>query len=369
MKLQKLELANFKNYQNETLSFDGKFTFFTGKNGQGKTNLLDAIYYLSLTKSFLNHSDIVNIRHNESFFRISGNYMLEDNTTHSVACLQERNEKKRIIVNDKPCIKFSAHIGEFPAVIISPVDFDIFRTSEERRKFVDSTISQFDKTYLNSLIQYNRLIAQRNKVLKNMAYQKSENKLLLGMYDYQIEQYTRPLHQCRTEFIEGFIPFFNSFYNNIVKTSEKVDIIYETELNNNTIFELLTRNFSRDVAMGHTTVGIHREDFSFYINGFHARKFGSQGQQKSFLIALKLAKHKYIGIKRNRIPILLIDDLHDKLDSHRVEHLFHLLNDSDFEQIFITDTQKERLLPLLKNISHKSSFFEIIDGTAKLTEA
>lgn len=363
MKLESLELVNFKNYLSAQLSFDGKFICFTGKNGQGKTNMLDAIYYLSLTKSFLNPVDMANIKHEEPFFRIAGNYVLDDKSLHSVVCLQERNQRKKIIVNDKVCERFADHIGEFPLVIISPADFELFSTSEERRKFIDNTISQFDKTYLDNLLQYNRILAQRNRLLKNITDQK-DDVTLLDPYDFQLEQYAHPIHQMRKEFLTGFLPLFNSYYQDIARTNESVETVYETELENYSLGELLKKFRSRDIAMGHTTCGIHREDFTFKINGFHAKKFGSQGQQKSFLIALKLAKHKYIGIRRNTIPLLLIDDLHDKLDAFRVGHLFDLLNNGGFDQIFITDTQKERLDPLMHEIRQNSSFFNIDQGTA-----
>jgi DNA replication and repair protein RecF len=367
MKLEHLELANFKNYRFSELRFDGKFICFTGRNGQGKTNLLDAIYYLSLTKSFLNPSDMANIRHNEDFFRIAGRYALDDKSLHSVACIQERNQRKKIIVNDKNCDRFADHIGEFPLVIISPADFELFGSGEERRKFIDSTISQFDKTYLDNLIQYNRALTQRNRLLKNIS-EKREDISLLAPYDFQLEQFAMPIHRMRAEFLTGFLPFFNSYYSKIAQTGETVETLYETELQNHTLSELLTKYRSRDIALGHTTSGIHREDFTFMINGFHARKFGSQGQQKSFLIAMKLAKHKYIGQRKNNIPLLLIDDLHDKLDAHRVQHLFSLLNNGDFDQIFITDTQKERLDPLMHDLRDNSCFFHIENGTAQMIE-
>ncbi len=363
MKLERLELVNFKNYKTTQLQFDGKFICLTGKNGQGKTNLLDAIYYLSLTKSFLNPADMANINHDESFFRIAGSYLLDDKTMHSVVCFQERNQRKKIIVNDKICERFADHIGEFPLVIISPADFELFSTSEERRKFVDNTISQFDKSYLDHLLQYNRILAQRNRLLKNIADQKNDHSLL-EPYDFQLAQFAKPIHLLRKEFLEGFIPLFNTYYQEIARTNESVETIYETEMENNDLSDLLTKSRSRDILLGHTTNGIHREDFSFMINGFQARRFGSQGQQKSFLIALKLAKHKYIGQRKNIVPVLLIDDLHDKLDASRVGHLFDLLNNGGFDQIFITDTQKERLDPLMQHIKQASCFFHIDSGTA-----
>ncbi len=363
MKLESLELANFKNYQAVALRFDGKFVCFTGKNGQGKTNLLDAMYYLSLTKSFLQPWDNANIRHDQGFFRIAGSYITDDQGLHSVVCLQERNQRKKIIVNDKTVERFADHIGEFPLVIISPADFDLFTSAEERRKFIDNTISQFDKTYLDHLIHYNRVLSQRNSLLKDIQDHKSD-KSLLESYDFHLDAHASPVHALREEFLQGFLPYFESFYKEIAGAAEVVEIHYESDLNSSTMTELLARNKNRDIALGHTSSGIHREDFNFLINGFQARRFGSQGQQKSFLIALKLAKHRYIGFKKNKKPLLLIDDLHDKLDSSRVEQLFSLLNTPEFEQVFITDTQKQRLDPLMKSIKKHSSFFSIEKGAA-----
>ena len=368
MKLHNIELANFKNYESAQLQFDGKFICFTGKNGQGKTNLLDSMYYLSLTKSFLNPSDMTNIRHDEAFFRVAGNFMKDDGSLHSVVCLQERGSRKKIIVNDKAVDRFADHIGEFPVVVISPADFDLFTSGEERRKFVDSTISQFDKTYLDNLIQYNKVLTQRNRLLKNIS-DKREDTSLLQVFDMQLEQLATPVHAMRLEFLAGFLPYFNDFYKIIAGQGETVETIYETQLQQNTLHELLEKNRQRDIALGHTTVGIHREDFAFNINGFPARKFGSQGQQKSYLISLKLAKHKYIGDKKKNIPLLLLDDLHDKLDSGRVEHLFEILNSDDFHQVFITDTQKERLDPLMKNITNTIQYFNIHNGIVQVEKS
>jgi len=367
MKLKTIELHNFKNYQEASLKFEGKFIFFTGKNGQGKTNILDAIHYLSLTKSFLNPNDNANIRHDEAFFRIAGHYEWDDHSLHSVACLQERNQRKKVIVNDKACERFADHIGEFPVVIISPADFSLFESSDDRRKFVDSTISQFDKTYLDNLIQYNRVLAQRNRLLKNIS-ERVDDASLLTPYDYQLEQYGMPVHHARNEFLKEFLPSFNDFYKIIAGTDEFVETVFDSEMISFSLGELLLKNRKKDIAFGHTTCGIHREDFVYHIKGFPAKKFGSQGQQKSFLIAMKLAKHKLIGQKKHKIPLLLIDDLHDKLDASRVGNLFQLLNNGGFKQVFITDTQKERLDPLLSDIKTDIGFFQIHEGTATSIE-
>lgn len=366
MKLQTLELSNFKNYETAFLQFQGKFTCFTGNNGQGKTNLLDAIYYLSLTKSFLNPVDTTNIKHNQDFFRIAGQFSKDDGTFHKVVCLQEKNERKKITVNDKNIDRFADHIGEFPLVIISPADFDIIWSGEERRRFIDSTISQFDRPYLDQLQLYNRTLAQRNKLLKQIQGVKNPEDYLLP-FDMKLNEFASYLHEQRKEFLVDFIPYVRDAYAKIVLHLEDITLEFDSELLEKPLFGLLEKYRSRDLAMGHTGSGIHREDIAFFINGFPLKKFGSQGQQKSFLIALKLAKHKYISIKKKNIPLLLVDDLHDKLDAQRVQHLFAILSESDFDQVFISDTQRERLTPLISAIKTDVNFFHIENGT--VTEA
>jgi DNA replication and repair protein RecF len=213
-------------------------------------------------------------------------------------------------------------------------------------------------------LKYNRTLAQRNKLLKN-SFDYNYFITLLEPYNHKLEEYATTINRMRREFIKDFLPYFQSFYDDISKTKETVNIIYETELDNNDLNSLLKKNLQKDMALGHTTCGTHREDFSFYINDYPLKKFGSQGQQKSFLIALKLAKHRYISKKKNNIPILLLDDLHDKLDANRVEHLFEMLNSNEFNQVFITDTQKERLDPLMTSIKNSSCFFYIENGIVK----
>lgn len=367
MKLLKLELTNFKNYKFAEFNFDAKFVCLTGKNGQGKTNILDAIHYLSLTKSFLNPIDNANINHDETFFRIAAEFQKDDNSFHKIVCVLEKNSRKKITVNDKTIERFADHIGEFPIVIISPNDSEIVFSSDERRKFIDSTISQFNKTYLDNLINYNRALTQRNKLLKQIQSQNLPTDLL-EPYDKLLNDYAIPIHSERAKFLEDFIPYFREFYIEIAGNNEKVDLIFESDLINESLFSILQRKQNRDIALGHTASGIHREDFSFSILNYPLKKFGSQGQQKSFLIALKLAKQKFMTHKKNMKPILLIDDLHDKLDSTRVARLFNLLNNGLAEQIIITDTQVERLKPLMNEINDLSVYFNIDQGNAKIIE-
>lgn len=364
MKIINLKLTNFKNYENTELQLDSKFVCLTGKNGQGKTNIIDAIYYLSFTKSLFNQNDYANIRHGQNFFRIEAEFQRDDNSFHKVVCKFEKNERKKIIVNEKNLERFADHIGEFPIVIITPFDTEIVYNSDERRKFIDSSISQFDKTYLNSLLNYYRTLNQRNKLLK-LIQTKQASVDLLEPYNNLLNKYAIPIHNQRKDFLERFIVFFREFYAEIGDTTEKVDIIFDSEIINESLIDILLKKQSKDIELGHTSAGIHREDFSFNINNFPLKKFASQGQQKSFLIAIKLAIQKLISIKKNSKPILLIDDLHDKLDQYRVKKLFNLLNNGIADQIIITDTQVERLKPLMSDISSNSFFYEIEQGNVK----
>jgi len=363
--LEHLELKNFKNYAHADMLFSGKFICFTGKNGHGKTNILDAIHYLSLTKSFQNYTDISNINHGEDFFRIAGEFKKDNNSFHEVVCIQERKERKKIIVNDKSCERFADHIGEFPVALISPADFDLIYSSDARRKFIDATISQFDKIYLDNVIQYNRTLAQRNKLLKHLSIT-SKDIELLQPYNYKLHEHGMPVHTLRLEFLSDFLPYVQEYYSRISKADEKIYIDFETDIKESSLLSVFEKYIQKDIALGHTTTGIHREDFAFSMNNTRIKNFASQGQQKSFLIALKLAKHKYLSEKKLNTPLLMIDDMHDKLDAYRVEQLFEVLNDELFTQIFITDTQKERLDPLMKRIKSDSTFFFIEHGTVKM---
>jgi len=359
--LEYLELRNFKNYTSTDIYLDSKFVCFTGKNGHGKTNILDAIHYLSLTKSFQNYSDTSNIKHGENFFRIAGKFKKDNKSIHEVVCMQERNERKKIIVNDKTCERFADHIGEFPVALISPADFDLIYSSDARRRFIDATISQFGKIYLDNVIQYNRTLAQRNKLLK--CFSKSTQDIeLLQPYNYKLHEYGTPIHIKRKEFLADFLQHVQEYYARISQDSENVLIKFETNIDTS-LFDVIEKNLQKDIVLGHTSSGIHREDFGFYMNDTRIRNFASQGQQKSFLIALKLAKHKYLSEKKLNTPLLMIDDIHDKLDAYRVEQLFEVMNDELFTQIFITDTQKERLEPLMKNINVNKLFYCIEYGS------
>lgn len=360
MYLKSIGLTNFKNYLKAELNFSDKFICFTGNNGQGKTNLLDAIYYLSYTKSFVNINDISNIHHGQDFFRIIANFILDDNTHHEVKCIQKINERKKIVVNDKPRIKFAEHIGEFPIVIISPADFFLLlQVSADRRKFIDSTISQFNKKYLDSILQYNRVLFQRNKLLKAIFPHRGNYLSLLEPFDFKLIEHGTIIHDERKEFLKNFVPYFNDAYRNISKSNENVDIIYDSELNGENLENLLFKHIRKDIALQHTTSGIHRDDFDFRINSYPLKKYGSQGQQKTFLVSLKLAQHKYIFNQKNIIPLLLIDDIYDKLDANRVEHLFCLLDKGNYQQVFITDTQQKRLEELFRNVENNRTFYNI----------
>lgn len=359
MYLQKLSLVNFKNIETQSFDFQEKINCFVGNNGVGKTNVLDAIYYLSFTKSYFNPVALQNIRHGEDFFMIEGNYIL-DEREEKIVCSLKKGQKKVLKRNDKAYEKFSYHIGQLPLVIISPADRDlIVEGSETRRKFIDGVISQQDKTYLQNLIQYNKAVSQRNALLKYFAANRHFDALNLKIYDEQLISYGNVIYKKRKEFLERFVPIFNKKYQTISEDKEKVNLSYKSQLHNMLFEELLEKNLDKDRIVQYSTTGIHKDDLSFDIGNYPIKKFGSQGQQKSYLIALKLAQFQFIKEQSNVTPILLLDDVFDKLDDHRVSQIIELVNNDEFGQIFITDTHPERTENIVKQSNKPYTIFNL----------
>lgn len=346
MFLKKLSVLNFKNYAEAELEFSSHVNCFTGNNGEGKTNLLDAIHYLSFCKSFFNPVDSQNILHEAPFFLIQGSYDV-DGQEEEIYCGLKRNQKKQFKRNKKEYTRLADHIGLFPLVMISPADSELVTEgSESRRKFMDGVIAQFDREYLEKLIQYNRILSQRNMLLKQIAGNVSFDKDALEIWDVQLIEYGEVIHQKRQKFISDFIAIFQKYYAFISGKQEEVSITYLSHLNSAPFPEVLKKALQRDLVMEYTTVGIHKDDLEFKIDGYALKKYASQGQQKSFLIALKLAQVDFIKQIKQVTPILLLDDIYDKLDDRRVKHLMELVSSDQFGQLFITDTHPGRLAEL-----------------------
>ena len=358
MYLKKLSLINFKNYDNVVLDFSPKINCFIGNNGVGKTNLLDAIHYLSFCKSYFNSIDSMNILHGESFFSITGIFHKNENSPDDkIQCIQRRNFKKIFKVNDNEYSKFSEHIGLYPVVMVSPSDQKLITGgSDERRKFIDKFISQFDKIYLDNLINYNKALMQRNHLLKQYAQKDIKDQLSnLELWNSQLIKYGNEIFQKRNDFILNFIPVFNKYYSVISQSHEHVFMEYDSELSEKKFSDLLAKALAKDRILEYTTVGIHKDDIIFKLGEHQLKIFGSQGQQKSYVLAIRLAQFEYTLNLLEFSPIMLFDDIFDKLDDSRVTQLIKLVSGEKFGQVFITDTQKDRIQRIfdINNIDHK----------------
>jgi len=359
MILKSLSLLNYKNFDSKSFVFNDKINCIVGNNGIGKTNVLDAIYHLSFGKSYFNPVATQNIKHDEEFFVINGDYQKDGNTEKIVVSLK-RGQKKVIKRNGKIYDKFSDHIGLLPLVIISPADRDlIIEGSDTRRKFIDSVISQSDKNYLIDLIKYTKVLAQRNALLKYFALNHTFNADTIDVYNNQLTDYGTRIFEKRNAFLKAFIPVFKSRYKVISNDNEDVELVYESDLFENNLNTLLRNNINKDRALQYTNVGIHKDDLNFNIKEHPIKKFGSQGQQKSFLIALKLAQFDFIKTQSGVNPILLLDDIFDKLDENRVAQIIKLVNDEHFGQLFISDTHPERTEDVIKQVHQSYEMFKL----------
>jgi DNA replication and repair protein RecF len=359
MYLKQLSLVNFKNYAEFESAFSEKVNCFVGNNGMGKTNLLDAIHYLSFCKSFFNPVDSQNIRHNEGFFVIKGHFDRQGEETE-VYCGIKRQSKKVFRKNKREYERLSEHIGQFPLVMISPSDTELVHGSSElRRKFIDGIISQYDKFYLDKLIDYNQALRQRNALLKVFAENRAFDAESIAIWDEQLALHGISILERRAQFLSEFIPLFNAHYRFISDSRELVSLHYLNSLGEAGFKTALMTSLSRDRAVQYTTVGPHKDDLEFTLDGHSLKKFASQGQQKSYLLALKLAQFDFIKARKHTCPLLLLDDVYDKLDESRFTKLLELVSGDQFGQVFITDTHPARMNELLnqKNIEHR--IFEI----------
>lgn len=359
MILKSITLTNYKSFSAKTVDLDPKINCFIGSNGVGKSNVLDAIYHLSFGKSYFNPISSQNIKHGEDFFAIKGSYRNE--SKEEVVIINfKKNDKKVIKRNNKKYEKFSDHIGFIPLVIISPSDRNLIAEgSDIRRKFIDSVISQSDKKYLENLINYNKILTQRNSLLKLIFKNKNFDKQTIQVYDSQLESIGEKIHMKRKMFLNDFIPVFKDKYKSISNNNEDVDIRYKTDLEFDKLSVLLQENIEKDMFLQYTSKGIHKDDLVFNINDYSVKKFGSQGQQKSLLIALKLAQFDFLKSQNKNNPILLLDDIFDKLDKNRVKQIINLVSANDFGQIFISDTDEERTIESIKEINNSNKIFKL----------
>jgi len=356
MILQLISLVNFKNHELLKVNFSKTINCFLGNNGVGKTNLLDAIYYLSFCKSYFNSTENHNIHYGSNYFMIKGDYVNQQKVHNQVDCSLTEG-RKQFKFNGKKYSKLSHHIGKIPLVIITPFDANIILGgSEERRRFFDKLLSQLDNNYLLNLISYNRILRQRNTLLKDASL-KSINEDLLLSYDNALHEFGSKIYAKRKECLGLLINSFQNYYDIISEKNEKVNIHYKSELQNNYLNDILIQNRTKDKILMYTSSGVHRDDFIFTINSHNLKKNGSQGQQKTFLISLKFAYFDVLNKHHQSCPILLLDDIFDKLDHDRVSQIIKILNTNQFGQIFITDTNFERISSIMNQLNSNCKYF------------
>lgn len=359
MFLKQLSLTHYKNIKASQFEFQAPINCFIGNNGIGKSNVLDSIYHLAFTKSYFNPSSSQNIQFGQDFFLIEGQFE-KKGKAEKIHCSLKRGQKKLMKRNGKVYEKISDHIGLIPLVIISPADRDLITEgSGMRRKFIDGVIGQTDKAYLKQLTDYNKILAQRNALLKFFAKNRSFDKETLEIYNLQLSTLAHPIHEKRKSFLEIFIPIFSKRYQGISKGAENVQIQYQSDLYQSKLLDLLEQNLDKDKLLQFTTKGIHKDDLELLLSDVPIKKFGSQGQQKTFLIALKLAQFDFIKEKAGVNPIVLLDDVFDKLDQERVNQTIELFENEALGQIFISDTHEDRIKAALEKRTIPYEIFKL----------
>lgn len=357
--LEKIVISDFRNIELQELEFSPNINCISGNNGEGKTNLLDAIYYLSMTKSAF-ASDRFTYRHGTDELSLLGVYRMENGLASRFALKMNSNGEKKIRRDDKPYARVSEHIGVLPIVMVSPSDISMVSESgEERRRFVNAVLSQMDSEYMSALQQYNRLLQQRNKMLKEQGLDMS----LLEVIDMRMAMLAQPIHEKRQNFVESLKPIVSEYYAALSAGSEPVDIEYKSDLFKGPLDQLLTSAIDKDRILKYTSVGIQRDDFIFRMKGELLREYGSQGQQKSFLVSLKFAQYELMKRNYGFAPLLLLDDVFDKLDMGRISNLLQMVSGSDFGQIFITDSNKVRMAGIVDRLTQDRAYFETVGGT------
>lgn len=361
MILKRISILNYKNLEQVELSFSPKLNCFFGQNGMGKTNLLDAVYFLSFCKSAGNPIDSQNICHDADFFVIQGFYEAADGTPEEIYCGMKRRQKKQFKRNKKEYTRLSDHIGFLPLVMVSPADSELIAGgSDERRRFMDVVISQYDKEYLDALIRYNKALVQRNTLLKSE--QPVEEELFL-VWEEMMAQAGEVVFRKREAFIREFIPIFQSFYSFISQDREKVGLSYDSHARDASFLEVLKESRARDQIMGYSLRGVHKDELNMLLGDFPIKREGSQGQNKTYLVALKLAQFDFLKRTGTTVPLLLLDDIFDKLDASRVEQIIKLVAGDSFGQIFITDTNREHLDRILHKVGSDYKMFRVEQGT------
>lgn len=359
MHLSRLNLINFKNFNELDIDLCEGINCFVGHNGVGKTNLFDSIYYLSFCKSYFNSSDSQNITHDEEFFVIQGEF-IKDSETEKIYCGLKRNNKKQFKRNNKEYQKLADHIGFIPLVMVSPADSAlIIEGSEERRKYINGVISQFDRVYLDNLIRYNRALFQRNKLLKDFARNRYYDEESLDVWDQQLAMLNTSIHKKRENFIAELLPIFQYYYDYIAQGYEVVDLIYKSQGEKENWYEQIVQSREKDRILQYSTVGVHKDDLKLNLKGYPIKRQGSQGQQKTFLLALKLAQYDFLKKISKIRPMILLDDVFDKLDSNRVTQIIKLVSEDHFGQTFITDTNEAHLFAILEQIPVEHRVFRV----------
>jgi DNA replication and repair protein RecF len=347
LSLKTLTLIQFRNYIQKQIEFNARIVGIVGANGTGKTNILDAIYYLSFTKSYFSRPDAQNVHHAYQGMRVDGQFEIEGNPTQ-VTCILRETGKKEFYFDEEMYSKLSQHIGKIPTVMIAPDDVQIITgSSEERRKLIDSLLSQIDANYLRLLIQYNKVLQQRNSLLKLAAEQGYLDETLLGTLDQQLIQYGKPIFEIRTNLLNEWLPLIQQLYISIAGNADAIDIQYQSNLQNNTFETLLQQALPKDKAIQRTSVGIHKDDLIITIQEQSFKQEASQGQRKSLLFAIRLAEWELLKKAKGFSPILLLDDIFEKLDEQRMAHLLGWVATSTDGPVFITDTHKARVADLL----------------------
>ncbi len=358
MYLKYLSIVNFKNIRGLELAPAAKLTCLVGSNGEGKTNLLDALYLMSMCKSSVGLTDRQCICHGEDYFLVKGTYEVRG-SDEIITCGCTRQDGKVMKRNGKTYERLADHIGLLPVVMVSPSDISLISdASDERRRYLNSVISQHDKTYLDAVTRYNMVLQQRNKLLKNTMLDYD----VLEVLDIQLDENAQLVYQKRAQFLEELLPLFQKYYEKISEDKEKVELRYKSDLQEDSLSNLLKQSFARDKVLQFTTEGVHRDDLDMRLDGYPIKKLGSQGQQKTMLLALKLAQAELLQLRIGVAPMLLLDDIFDKLDLQRVRNLIEVVTHGAFGQIFLTDSNKVRLDTLLHEVDWEYKVLEVKAG-------